>query len=375
MICKEVSDCIRGCLLGGAAGDALGYPVEFLWIDDIRKRYGPCGIQRYDFDGRTGKALISDDTQMTLFTAEGILSGLTQNRLNGTSIPLRKYVESAYADWLSTQRLGAQPPQPVGSRHGSRLLQYPELYSRRAPGSTCLSALAERPKRSVTDFIAAPLNNSKGCGGVMRVAPAAMLHSEDIRAISMEGAQIAAITHSHPLGYLPAAMLTDLLNRIVYRNAKPQSLLDLVRQSQHAIAEQFDGTPKTETLLACIDRAVQLAQEPQADDLENITALGGGWVAEETLAIAVYCSLRHADDFSAALTAAVNHDGDSDSTGAVTGNILGAWLGFEAIESRWKNGLELYDVLMELADDLCTAQQLPPDTPLPPEWIEKYARG
>lgn len=375
MICKEVSDCIRGCLLGGAAGDALGYPVEFLWIDDIRKRYGPCGIQRYDFDGRTGKALISDDTQMTLFTAEGILSGLTQNRLNGTSIPLRKYVESAYADWLSTQRLGAQPPQPVGSRHGSRLLQYPELYSRRAPGSTCLSALAERPKRSVTDFIAAPLNNSKGCGGVMRVAPAAMLHSEDIRAISMEGAQIAAITHSHPLGYLPAAMLTDLLNRIVYRNAKPQSLLDLVRQSQHAIAEQFAGTPKTETLLACIDRAVQLAQEPQADDLENITALGGGWVAEETLAIAVYCSLRHADDFSAALTAAVNHDGDSDSTGAVTGNILGAWLGFEAIESRWKNGLELYDVLMELADDLCTAQQLPPDTPLPPEWIEKYARG
>lgn len=375
MICKEVSDCIRGCLLGGAAGDALGYPVEFLWIDDIRKRYGPCGIQRYDFDGLTGKALISDDTQMTLFTAEGILSGLTQNRLNGTAIPLRKYVESAYADWLSTQRLGAQPPQSGGPRHGSRLLQYPELYSRRAPGNTCLSALAERPKRSVTDFIAAPLNNSKGCGGVMRVAPAAMLHSEDIRAISMEGAQIAAITHSHPLGYLPAAMLTDLLNRIVYRNAEPQSLLDLVRQSQHAIAEQFDGTPKTETLLACIDRAVQLAQEPQADDLTNIAALGGGWVAEETLAIAVYCSLRHADDFSAALTAAVNHDGDSDSTGAVTGNILGAWLGFEAIESRWKNGLELYDVLMELADDLCTAQQLPPDTPLPPEWIEKYARG
>lgn len=375
MICKEVSDRIRGCLFGGAAGDALGYPVEFLWIDDIRKRYGPDGIQRYDFDGRTGKALISDDTQMTLFTAEGILSGLTQNRLNGTSIPLRKYVESAYADWLSTQRLGAQPPQPVGSRNGSRLLQYPELYSRRAPGNTCLSALAERPKHSVTDFIAAPLNNSKGCGGVMRVAPAAMLHSEDIRAISMEGAQIAAITHSHPLGYLPAAMLTDLLNRIVYRNAEPQSLLDLVRQSQRAIAEQFFGTPETSTLLACIDRAVQLAQEPQADDLENITALGGGWVAEETLAIAVYCSLRHVDDFSAALTAAVNHDGDSDSTGAVTGNIIGAWLGFDAIEGRWKNGLELYDVLMELADDLCTAQQLPPDTPLPPEWIEKYARS
>ena len=375
MICKEVSDRIRGCLLGGAAGDALGYPVEFLWIDDIRKRYGLGGIQSYDFDSHTGKALISDDTQMTLFTADGILSGLTQNRLNGTSIPLRKYVESAYADWLSTQRLGAQPPQSGGPRHGSRLLQYPELYSRRAPGNTCLSALAERPKRSVMDFIAAPLNNSKGCGGVMRVAPVAMLHSEDIGALLMEGAQIAAITHSHPLGYLPAAMLTDLLNRIVYRNAEPQSLLDLVRQSQSAIATQFSGTPETGMLLACIDRAVQLAQEPQADDLTNITALGGGWVAEETLAIAVYCSLSHADDFSAALAAAVNHDGDSDSTGAVTGNILGALLGFDAIEGRWKNGLELYDVLMELADDLCTVQQLSPDAPLPPGWVEKYVCG
>lgn len=375
MICKEASDRIRGCLLGGAAGDALGYPVEFLWIDDIRKRYGPDGIQSYDFDIRTGKALISDDTQMTLFTADGILSGLAQNRLNKTSLPLRKYLESAYIDWLSTQCLGAQLPQSGGSRHSSRLLQYPELYSRRAPGNTCLSALAERPRHSVMDFIAAPLNNSKGCGGVMRIAPAAMLHSEDIRTLSMEGAQIAAITHSHPLGYLPAAMLTDLLNRIVYRNAETQSLSELVRQSQRAIAEQFSGTPETSMLLACIDRAVQLAQEPQSGDLSNIAALGGGWVAEETLAIAVYCSLRHADDFSAALIAAVNHDGDSDSTGAVTGNILGAWLGFDAIEGRWKNGLELYDVLMELADDLCAVQHLPLDEPLLPEWVEKYVRG
>ena len=82
--------CPRLGLLGGAAGDALGYPVEFLWIDDIRKRYGPGGIQRYDFDGRTGKALISDDTQMTLFTAEGILSGLTQNRTRDDLISLLK---------------------------------------------------------------------------------------------------------------------------------------------------------------------------------------------------------------------------------------------------------------------------------------------
>ena len=76
------------------------------------------------------------------------------------------------------------------------------------------------------------------------------------------------------------------------------------------------------------------------------------WMAEETLAIALYCSLRYQDDFSAALTASVNHNGDSDSTGEVTGNIMGALHGFEAIEDKWKKDLELSEVIMEMAEDL-----------------------
>lgn len=66
-------------------------------------------------------------------------------------------------------------------------------------------------------------------------------------------------------------------------------------------------------------------------DLQNIGALGGGWGGEETLAIALYCAIRHFDNFEEAMIAAVNHGGDSDSTGAVTGNILGAAIGYDAI--------------------------------------------
>ena len=105
-------------------------------------------------------------------------------------------------------------------------------------------------------------------------------------------------------------------------------------------------------LRVMIDLAVALS-ENGADDPENIRMLGGGWVAEETLAIALYCSLKYADDFSKGIIAAVNHSGDSDSTGAVTGNILGAWLGAHSIDAKWTKDLELYDVLCEMAEDLC----------------------
>jgi ADP-ribosylglycohydrolase len=75
-------------------------------------------------------------------------------------------------------------------------------------------------------------------------------------------------------------------------------------------------------------------------------------VAEETLAIAVYSALRRPDDFEAAIIAAVNHNGDSDSTGSACGNIMDAYLGYEAIPGKFKSHLESLDVILEVADDL-----------------------
>lgn len=80
--------------------------------------------------------------------------------------------------------------------------------------------------------------------------------------------------------------------------------------------------------------------------------LGQGWVGEETLAIAVYCSLKYTNDFTKALRLAVNHSGDSDSTGAVCGNILGAYLGVQSIPEQWINQVELSDLIIKLADKL-----------------------
>ena len=147
-------DAVRGCIYGGAVGDALGYPVEFDSERAIFSRYGSKGITEYETDRRTGKALISDDTQMTLFTANGLLVGDTREAMSGDRAWPRVYVTKAYLDWLMTQESSMRQVNrhERNTEEGgySWLLDVPELYSRRAPGNTCLSAL---PSLSITGRI------------------------------------------------------------------------------------------------------------------------------------------------------------------------------------------------------------------------------
>ena len=368
---------IRGCIFGGAVGDALGYPVEFLLERDIFKKYGKNGITAYAKDRVKGKALISDDTQMALFTANGLLVGDTERAMRGVQIPPRAYVMRAYQDWLKTQD---KFPREVrrferGTDAGgySWLLDVPELYARRAPGNACLYAL--RDGTEYDDYIEAKRNDSKGCGGIMRVAPLAVhCQPSDIRSLDLEGAQLAAITHGHSLGYMPAAVLVHIISRIVFPpEGEKMSLKQIVLEARDTAAFLFKGDPHLPKLVELIDRAVMLSEDDAHGDLAHIHQLGEGWVAEETLAISLYCALKYQHDFSAGVIASVNHNGDSDSTGAVTGNILGAWLGYGAIADQWKQDLELKDVILEIADDLCRGCRMREfGHDADPEWESKY---
>ncbi|MDE5892638.1 MAG: O-acetyl-ADP-ribose deacetylase [Acetatifactor sp.] len=377
-------DRIRGCLFGGAVGDALGYPVEFLNEKEIFSQYGPEGIRQYHLDQTSGKALISDDTQMSLFTASGLLVGDTRGCMRGIRTWPRSYVAMAYQDWLDTQEItykeGCSRPRVYGQKTISWLLDVPQLYRRRAPGNTCLDALQRRRKSSepVEDYIAAPLNDSKGCGGIMRIAPLALNRHRNIRNMDYEAAQIAAITHGHSLGYMSAAVLAHIISRIVYpeetSSNKPQTLREIVLEARDTVADIFHGDRHLKELTDIIDLAIQLSTN-SSSDRDNIHRIGQGWVAEETLGIALYCALRHQEDFTAGVTAAVNHGGDSDSTGAVTGNILGALLGYSAIADRWKDNLELAEVILEMADDLCQGCRMSEyGTYRDPVWARKYIK-
>lgn len=298
--------------------------------------------------------------------------------MRGIGAAPHDYVAMAYQDWLTTQyadyQTGSQTKRYDCGCGVSWLLDVPELYSRRAPGNTCISALSEaRKNRNAGDYIECPQNNSKGCGGIMRVAPLGIHDANTpIEWLDQEGAYLSAITHGHPLGYLPAAVLTHILNRIVFPREKQMTLVEIIDEAKETTRRLFDATDYLDDLCAIIDKAVRLAANHDTDR-NNIRQLGGGWVAEETLAIAIYCALRYEHDFSAGVIAAVNHDGDSDSTGAVTGNILGAINGYDSIEAKWKNHLELMDVLLEMSDDLCQGCLMSEyDTYYDPDWARKY---
>jgi ADP-ribosyl-[dinitrogen reductase] hydrolase len=87
---------------------------------------------------------------------------------------------------------------------------------------------------------------------------------------------------------------------------------------------------------------------------EKVEHLGRGAVAEEALAIAVYAALV-ADDFRAGVLLAINHSGDSDSTGCIAGHTLGTIHGVEGIPPEWLDGLESGDVVERIANDFVDA--------------------
>ena len=350
-------DRFRGCLIGGAAGDALGYAIEFMRENRIFAKYGERGITNYDL--HNGQAIISDDTQMTLFTATGLLSADASSTADSPA-DYANYINNSYLGWLRTQykRFPLGEPQLY-----SWLMNVPELYSPRAPGNTCMSALHTGGGGTPE----APINNSRGCGGVMRVAPIGLYFNDSGRAarqVARLGAEAAALTHGEQLGWMPAAMLTQIVHELSQDDAP---MLTAVRDSLDTLGDLFPDATLLPMFRELIEKAIALAAESSVSDLDAIHELGEGWTGHDALAIAVYCALRYPDDIDKALIASVNHNGDSDSTGAITGNIVGAHIGYSAIPAKYTDALELRDLILELADDLWRGAR-----PGDPEFTAKY---
>lgn len=342
-------DKFRGCLIGGAVGDALGYAVEFCSEREIFTKYGEDGIS--EFDLKNGKAIVSDDTQMTMFTATALLDAVTRGRMRGIMGKFEDYIALEYGGWYLTQTVSFPVDSEENYAKYSWIMNLPELFQRRAPGNTCLSALASGEIGTVEK----PINDSKGCGGIMRVAPIGLYfangnHTDMKRSeIDLIGAEAAAVTHGHELGYIPAAAFVHIINLLA--DNENISVLDAVADSVVVMRKIFKSSDQLTYFHKLMEKAAYLA-ETSDNDIDAIHKLGEGWVAEETLAIAVYCAIKYQNDFEKAVCTSVNHNGDSDSTGAVCGNILGAYLGLSNIPQKYKDDLEFYNVLTILADDL-----------------------
>jgi ADP-ribosyl-[dinitrogen reductase] hydrolase len=337
---------VRGCLLGGALGDSLGEPVEFVSsADDIIRRFGAAAPAKL---GYAHAPLITDDTQMTLFSAEGIIRA-GRARWDDDAIFLTRAVQAAFLRWLSTQVDG--DPEAMASSPGGWLVTEPGLHHRRAPGNTCVSALESQIGAGTLPTVTSIINTSKGCGAVMRAAPFGIA-ARTREAAFLWGRDTGAMTHGHPSGYLSAAHFAALIWGI----SRGEPLAISIGRASDLLAQEH-GCEETAAAIAGAMALVALGPPGPS----TIESLGGAWVGEEALAIAILCTATcegsSPEAVAEALWRSVVHAGDSDSTGSMVGNLLGAMHGVESLPPAWLDDLELRGVIDRVARDLCSATE------------------
>lgn len=343
----------RGCLLGGAIGDALGYPVELFTRKEIIEEYGEHGAKQLLLDESSGKALISDDTQMTTFTVDGLLWADDRAKERGI-YGYTPCIFYAYQKWLYTQT-GNFADKNYEFLLRGEVLGWEELYTQRGPGKTSIPTLAgciNGKYGTITNRI----NSSKGSGAVMRAAPIGMYFYDDSRMAFKIGCESGAITHGHSSGYLPAGFLAYVIAEIIsganLESAVAGGLEELAQYEGYQ--ETYDAVSRAVSLAGSQDQSLGRSDQ-EVSDLIDIEAIGQGWVGCEALALAVYCAMRYPKDFKSAMYLAVNHDGNSDTVAAICGNILGAYLGSLEIPFKWILEVELADLMVHGADKMLAA--------------------
>lgn len=341
---------IHGCLLGGALGDSLGYVVEFDAMEEIRRRFGAAGLT--GFEALSNGSHFSDDTQMTLYTVDGLLEALEWANA-GVGADVNACLWLAYLRWLATQGEDAGPTAPAPQPRW--IDGHTVLHQRRHPGKACISGLATGEMGTSVR----PVNpDSKGCGTVMRSAPFGLVPHIAPDAVYKLSADAASLTHGHPSARQSAGIFSLLIHRLVAGEELREAAAGV---AAHA-ATITDVAPE---LPERLEAALRLAGNGRMEPEELVDALGAGWVAEEALAVAVYSVLathpatggagarpdpvRH---FRDAVALAVNHSGDSDSTGSIAGNILGAYYGEDCLPAGWLAALEAPEVIRGMAHRL-----------------------
>ena len=356
----------RGCLLGLAVGDAMGYTVDSRSWQEIQEDYAPNGQLGYDLVN--GYAEITSYTQIAAFTCNGLLLGLTRGQMMGRMAPFVKYIGLSSREWAASQRPWGRPDKTF-----CWLLQHSSLCRRHCMDTRMLDTLSREnlgtPEEPVNSFMSpGSLTGAVGVG--------LFFHQNrmDQQEIDRLGAEAVALTHGSPVAFLSGAIVAHIITRIL-REPKA-SLKKIVLDALEAVREQF-GHEYSQIFDICtlVRHAVTYAGAPNLNQVEVMERLRCSNAAQ-VLAGAVYACLVSKGDFDAAMIAAVNHSGRSAAVGALTGAILGARLGEEALPDFYIECLEPGELLQELADDLVQGCPMEMGNKLfDLDWDHKYLHG
>ncbi|NDP63336.1 ADP-ribosylglycohydrolase family protein [Polaromonas sp.] len=342
---------VLGCILGGAVGDAFGYAIEFDSWDAICRQHGPRGLREPVM--QRGQLVVSDDTQMTLFTLEAMavtLPGQLPPLFNETLMrPFQAACRRAYLRWGITQ--GIHPLLKDADQVTLHLS--PAMRHLRAPGNTCLSAV----RAGATGTVMSSINQSKGCGAVMRTAPIGLIEGTTPELAMALGDAAGALTHGHIDGWLPGGALSAMVRFIARGEA--------IRPAAHHALRLLAGHPHPDQrainasgTARLITTALQLLDDTP-DRSEIFRRLGEGWTGDEALAIGVYAACA-ASSFEDAVRLAANHDGDSDSTASIAGQLYGARHGIMSLPHAWVRRLDVLQDALQVTQRFLEAQATAP---------------
>lgn len=288
-------DKFNGCLLGLAIGNTLGTPVGLLTLNDIPNKHGKDRYTEPDAGEiyKPGSLTLTLDMRMSLVVAQVCIEA--QRMVDNLRChEISESVYQKYIEWICSQD---------------------------NPYKSCLS--------------------KKICSNLMWTVPVGLaLPAED--AFKM-GLEFAAISPNHPSEYLPAGFVAALIAYIL-AGVTLRDALDLCRN-------QLITYTGYKEILELVDESIYLSYGFEKAD-RVIERIGAGRSGRGALAIAIYCSLKYAYNFKQGVVAAVTHLGQSDSAGSITGAILGALLGDEALPMDWivklKNSFSISQVAMEM---------------------------
>jgi ADP-ribosylglycohydrolase len=303
------NDKAKGMMYGLAIGDALGYAVEFISLDQIKMQYGPSGISDLP-----EPALFSDDTQMAVAIAEALVSA-GQKDIES----IMSAIKTEFIQWYHS----------------------PE--NNRAPGNTCLQGVANM--EGGMHWTESGINHSKGCGSAMRSAPIGFLYQNDPQRLKEIASASGICTHGHKTADA-ACIGASYIIKLALDGIDPLEMIPKLLEFTEGISEEFD-----EAILK-VQECISWEDEEQA-----LLYLGEGWIGEEALALALYCFMRYPDSYEKVILRGANTNGDSDSIACIAGAISGAYLGVAAIPETWVSRIEKHDYLEDLASRLALKKQ------------------
>lgn len=356
----------RGCLLGMAVGDAMGYTVDNRSWQEIQRDYGPNGLLGYDLVN--GYADVTSYTQLAAFTCNGLLFGLTRGQMLGKMAPFIKYIGLSSREWAASQRPWGRP-----SRTYCWLLRRAELCRRRCMDTRMLDTLS----RENLGALEMPTNSFASPGGLTSAIGVGLFFHEDRmdqEEIDRLGAEAVALTHGSPTAFLSGAVLSHIISKLLCNPQAP--LKPLILEAVEAMKDQFGHQYSQAYEVATLVRhAITYAESSNLRPVDVMERLSCGNAAQ-VLAGAVYACLASRGDFDSAMILAVNHSGRSAAVGALVGAILGIRLGEEALPEFYIECLEPAEVLRELADDLYTGCPMEMGNKLfDLDWDYKYLHG